>query len=111
MGFPATDTNAFGMESVRGLSRVPSPAANMSAFNSQSSILNCLSIKLLLNILLTMNEIYFHTKLLVEMLCQMLGGIDGAMLAAGASEADGKIGELTLYIALHGGIYQGIDMF
>ncbi len=110
MGFPATGTNAFGMESVMGLSRVPSPAAKISAFNAQSSMLNVQCFQLLLNILLSMNEIHLHTKLLVEVLSQMLGGIYGAMLAASASEADGEIGELTLYIAFYGSIYQGIDM-
>ena len=66
--------------------------------------------QLLLYILLTMYEVHLYAKFLVQMLSHMLGGIDRTMLATCAAKADGKIGKTSLYVTLHAGIYQCIDM-
>ena len=64
----------------------------------------------MLYILLTMYEVHLYAKLLVQMLSHMLGSIDRTMLATCAAKADRKIGKTSLYVTLHAGIYQGIDM-
>ena len=66
--------------------------------------------QLLLYILLTMYEVHLYAKLLVQMLSHMLGGIDRTMLTTCAAKANRKIGKTSLYVTLHAGIYQGIDM-
>ena len=61
-------------------------------------------------ILFPMYEFDFHTKFLIQVLCQMLGRINRAMLSPGTAEADGQITESTFHITFHGSIYQSIDM-
>ena len=51
-----------------------------------------------------MRYTYFHPKLLVDMLCKMLGTIHGAVLTACASEREHKTGEASLDISCHVGI-------
>ena len=51
----------------------------------------------------------FDAIFLVEVLGQMLGGIDRAMLSAGASEGEHQVGESALQITLYVGIGQPID--
>lgn len=62
------------------------------------------------NVLFPMHQFDFHTKLLIQVLCQVLGRINRTMLSAGATEADGQIAESAFHITFHGGIYQSIDM-
>ena len=62
------------------------------------------------DILFPMHQFDFHTKFLIQVLCQMLGRINRTMLSAGATEADGQIAESAFHITLHGGIHQSIDM-
>ena len=45
-----------------------------------------------------------------QMLSQMLGSIDGAVLTARAAKADGKMAESPSEVSLDGRIYQAIDM-
>ena len=64
----------------------------------------------MLYVLFPMHQFDFHTKLLIQVLCQVLGGINRTMLSTGATEADGQIAESAFHITFHGGIYQSIDM-
>jgi len=61
------------------------------------------------NLLFPMADADLDAELLVDMLCQMLGGIDGAVLTTRTSEAEHQRGEATLDIAAHVGIGQFID--
>ena len=63
------------------------------------------------DILFPVDELYFHTEFPVDVFRYVLGGIDGTVLSAGTAEADGKVGESPFDVALHMGIYQGIDVF
>ena len=56
--------------------------------------------------LLTVTDAHLDAKFLVDMLCQVLGGIDAAMLTAGATETEHQRGETTLDITAHMGISQ-----
>lgn len=51
--------------------------------------------------LFTMEDMYLHTKFLTDMLGQVLGTVDAAVLAAGAAEAEHQTGESPLDIASH----------
>ena len=51
--------------------------------------------------LLTMTDAHLYTELLVDMLCEMLSGIDTAMLASCASEAEHQRREASLDISAH----------
>lgn len=62
------------------------------------------------DVLFPMHQFDFHTKFLIQVLCQVLGWINRTMLSAGATEADGQIAESAFHITFHGGIYQSIDM-
>ena len=52
---------------------------------------------------------YLDVKLLFEMLREVLGTIDGAVLATGATESDLEIGKIALDEALRMMIHEGID--
>ena len=52
---------------------------------------------------------YLDVKLLFEMLREVLGAIDGAVLATGATESDLQIGKIALNEALRVMIHEGID--
>ena len=56
--------------------------------------------------LFAVNYLHFHSKFLVDMLAQVLGGIHTAVLASGASETEHQRGEATLDITAHMGISQ-----
>ena len=59
-----------------------------------------------------MAEVNLHLgKMLMDMFCQMLRAIDGAMLSACTAKAEHQTGEATLYVTLHMGIGQAIDAF
>ena len=58
-----------------------------------------------------MAEAHLHLwELAMDVLGQMLGGVDGAVLSASASEAEHERGEAAFQIALHMGIGQLTDM-
>ena len=61
--------------------------------------------------LFTMEDMYLHTKFLTDMLGQVLGTVDAAVLAAGAAEAEHQTGESPLDIAGHMMVGQLIDGF
>ena len=61
--------------------------------------------------LFTMEDMYLHTKFLTDMLGQVLGTVDAAVLAAGAAEAEHQTGESPLDIASHMMVGQLIDGF
>ena len=61
--------------------------------------------------LFTMKDMYLHTKLAADMLGQVLGTVDAAVLAAGAAEAEHQTGESPLDIAGHMMVGQLIDGF
>lgn len=58
-----------------------------------------------------MYQMYLYSEFLVQVFCQVLCRVDGAVLPAGAAEAYGEVGEPAFHIPLYGGIYQGVDMF
>ena len=51
-----------------------------------------------------MTDAHLDTELLVDMLCQMLGGIDTAMLTTRTTEGEHQRGEATLDIPSYMGI-------
>lgn len=59
--------------------------------------------------LLAVTDAYLDAKLLMDVLGQMLGGVDAAVLTAGAAEGEHQTGEATLDIATHMGIGELID--
>lgn len=61
--------------------------------------------------LFTVEDMYLHTKFLTDMLGQVLGTVDAAVLAAGAAEAEHQTGESPLDIAGHMMVGQLIDGF
>ena len=56
-----------------------------------------------------MTNAHLDTELLVDVLCQMLGGINGAMLTTRTTESEHQRGEAALDISAHMGIGQLID--
>ena len=56
-----------------------------------------------------MADAHLDTEFLMDMLCQMLGGIDGAMLTARTTEAEHERGKATLDVAAHMVVSQFID--
>lgn len=48
-----------------------------------------------------MAYVHLDAEFVVYMLCQMLCRVDAAMLSAGASEREHKVGKSTVDIALH----------
>ena len=59
--------------------------------------------------LLAVGEVDLYAVLAMEVLCQMLGAIDGTMLAAGAAEGEHEVGEAPLEVALDVGVGQSVD--
>ena len=57
-----------------------------------------------------MAHAHLDTKLLVDMLCQVLRAIDGAMLATRAAEGEHQRRETSLDVARHMGVGKFIDM-
>ena len=55
-----------------------------------------------------MTDAHLDTELLVDMLCQMLGGIDGTVLTTSAAEGEHQRGESALDIPTHMGIVNTI---
>ena len=68
-----------------------------------------LLLKDLRDALLTMADAHLDTELLVDMLRQMLGRIDGTMLATRTAEGEHQRGEATLDVAAYMGIGEFID--
>ena len=58
------------------------------------------------DILLTMTYPYFNAELLMQMLGQMLGGIDAAVTAARTSESKHQVSKTAPEITRHMGICQ-----
>ena len=56
------------------------------------------------DVLFPMHQFDFHTKFLIQVLCQMLGRINRTMLSAGATEADGQIAESAFHITFCGSL-------
>ena len=54
---------------------------------------------------------HLDVKLRVQMLREMLRGIDRPMLSAGTSEANHQVGEAPVDITFHRGIYDLTDVF
>ena len=63
----------------------------------------------LCNALLPMADTYLYAKLLMDMLCKMLGGIDTAMLTAGTAEREHQRRKATLDITPYMRIGQFVD--
>ena len=59
---------------------------------------------------LAVNQVHSDGILRNQVLSEALGAVGGAVLAAGAAEADLQMGEAALEEAFHVGIDQGIDM-
>ncbi len=57
-----------------------------------------------------MRDMNLDAELLVEMLSEMLGTVDGAVLTTCAAEAEHQMGEATLDIACHMLVGKGVDM-
>lgn len=57
-----------------------------------------------------MDNLYLNAKLLVEMLPQVLGTIDAAMLSAGAAETEHQMGKTALDITGRMLVGQSIDV-
>ena len=57
-----------------------------------------------------MYQVHLHAELLVQMFRQVLCRIYGAVLSAGAAEADRQIGEAAFHVALHGSVDKGVGM-
>lgn len=58
-----------------------------------------------------MTQVHLHLgELFVDMLSQMLGGVDGTVLAARTAEAEHERGEATVDVALNVGIGQCVDV-
>ena len=53
------------------------------------------------DILFPMHQFDFHTKFLIQVLCQMLGRINRTMLSAGATEGEHQVGEAAVDVSLH----------
>ena len=68
-----------------------------------------LLLKDLRDALLTMADAHLDAELLVDMLRQMRGGIDGAMLTTRTAEGEHQRGKATLDVAAHMGIGEFID--
>ena len=100
------------MWSVKGRNRVPRPAAKIMAFILAYSHISTLNfgLKRLFNILFSMYQVHLHAELLVQMFRQVLCRIYGAVLSAGAAEADRQIGEAAFHVALHGSVDKGVGM-
>lgn len=48
-----------------------------------------------------MYQMYLYSEFLVQVFCQVLCRVDGAVLPAGAAEAYGKVGEPAFHIPLY----------
>ena len=68
-----------------------------------------LLLKDLRDALLTMADAHLDAKLLMDVLCQMLGRIDGAMLASRATKGEHQRGEAALDISAHMSIGEFIN--
>ena len=56
-----------------------------------------------------MTDTHLDAEFLVDMLCQMLSGIDAAVLASGAAETEHQRSETTLNVSANMGIGQFVD--
>jgi hypothetical protein len=56
-----------------------------------------------------MADTHLDTEFLVDMLCQMLGGIDATVLSTRTSEREHQRSKTTLDIATHMGVSKLID--
>ena len=72
-------------------------------------MLNLSRLECLIDALFAMTDTHFDAEFLVDVLCQMLGGIDTAMLASGAAKAEHQRSEATLDVAAHMSIGQFVD--
>lgn len=72
-------------------------------------MLNLSRLECLIDALFAMTDTHFDAEFLVDVLCQMLGGIDTAMLASGAAKAEHQRSEATLDVTAHMGIGQFVD--
>ena len=66
--------------------------------------------EVLFDILFAVYQVDLNAKLSVQVFSQMLGRINGAVLAARASETDRQIGKATFHVALDGNVDQSIDV-
>ncbi len=57
-----------------------------------------------------MYQVHLYAELLVQMFRQVLCRVHGAVLSAGAAEADRQIGEAAFHVALHGSVDKGVGM-
>src|SRR5208337_643341 len=98
---PLISTSALGRSSVSGRKRVPRPAARIIAFIG-------LSLSWIQLLLLAMAHDNFHSVfgLGAQVFRQLLGQIDGAMLAAGAAERHHQVLEAATLIRAHGRVHQ-----
>ena len=62
-----------------------------------------------MNVLLTVTDAHLNAELIVDMLSEMLGGIDGTMLTTRTAEREHQRGKATLDISAHMGIGEFID--
>ena len=62
-----------------------------------------------MNVLLTVTDAHLNAELIVDMLSEMLGGIDGTMLTTRTAEREHQRGKATLDISAHVGISELID--
>ena len=56
-----------------------------------------------------MTDVHLYSELLVQMLRQVLRRVDTAMLSAGATEGEHKVGEATVDVTLHVSIGEFVD--
>jgi hypothetical protein len=61
--------------------------------------------------LLAVTNAHFDAKLLVNEFGQVLGRVDAAVLAAGATKGEHQVGETTLNVSCHMRFGQGINVF
>lgn len=67
-------------------------------------MLNLSRFECLIDALFAMTDTHFDAEFLVDMLCQMLSGIDAAVLASGAAETEHQRSETTLNVSANMGI-------
>src|SRR5262252_2788073 len=101
---PDTSTRAFGRLSVRGRSRVPSPAASTIAFIVLSRRLHRDFGGQLLQTQMPHDD--FDSISAVEMFCHLFRQINRSMLTAGAAERHHQVFESALLIVAQAGVHQ-----
>ena len=98
IGAPPTSSRAFGVLSVSGRSRLPTPAARIIAFIAASP--SCARWR----------TSTFTGNCSRRCCRQPLGAVDRAVLAAGAAEGDDEVGEVARLVVLDGLVDQREDV-